>query len=193
MQQWPEGVPTFKQGGHTPDHAAKITAFVQRLEAQVEAPFPSAPKKAARAAKAPKSPPKAPKLDEGATMPSEAIAALAERYGALPEAQREILREISAEANATGHSLNLILNPCERRYWITEALVRWSNYGWDGDVILAAIHKITEATGTIGEILATMSTQHAEQLAELATALTEERVTLAIGPDGITFTEQETT
>jgi hypothetical protein len=191
MQQWPEGVPTFKQGGHTPDHAAKITAFVQRLEAQVEAPFPSAPKKAARAAKAPKSPPKAPKLDEGATMPSEAIAALAERYGALPEDEREILRQISAEANANGHSLNLLLNPCERRYWITEALIRWCNYGWDFELMSSAILQIAGTTGTIGKSLATMSTQHAEQLAELATALTEERVTLTVGPDGITFTEQE--
>jgi hypothetical protein len=191
MQQWPEGVPTFKQGGHTSGDADKIAAFLQRIEAQVEAPFPSAPptEKPAKVREVAATPPK---LDEGAQMPAEAIAALAERYGALSKAQREILRTVSAEAHAIGYSLNVILNPCERRYWITEALVRWSNYGWDGDVILAAIHKITEATGTAGVILATMSTQHAEQLAELATALTEERVTLAFGPDGITFTEQET-
>jgi hypothetical protein len=191
MQQWPEGVPTFKQGGHTSGDADKIAAFLRRIEAQVEAPFPSAPptEKPAKVREIAAEPSK---LDEGAQMPAEAIAALAERYGALSKAQREILRTVSAEAHAIGYSLNVILNPCERRYWITEALVRWSNYGWDGDVILAAIHKITEATGTAGVILATMSTQHAEQLAELATALTEERVTLAFGPDGITFTEQET-
>jgi hypothetical protein len=192
MQQWPEGVPTFKQGGHTLADADKIAAFLQRIETQVEAPFPSAPptEKPAKVREVAATPPK---LDEGAQMPAEAIAALAERYGALPEDERAILKTVSAEAHAIGHSLNLILNPCERRYWITEALIRWCNYGWDNDVMSSAIHKITEATGTIGEILATMSTQHAEQLAELATALTEERVTLTIGPDGINFHEKETT
>jgi EAL domain-containing protein (putative c-di-GMP-specific phosphodiesterase class I) len=184
-------VPTFKQGGHTPDDADKIAAFLQRIETQVEAPFPSAPP-TEKPAKVRQVAATQPKLDEGAQMPPEVIAALAERYGALPEDEREILRHISAEAHAIGHSLNLIANPCERRYWITEALVRWCHYGWDNDVILAAIHKITEATGSIGVILATMSTQHAEQLAELATALTEERVTLTVGLDGITFTGQET-
>jgi hypothetical protein len=192
MQQWPKGVPTFKQGGHTPDDADKIAAFLQRIETQVEAPFPSAPQ-SEKPAKVRQVAATQPKLDEGAQMPPEAIAALAERYGALPDDEREILRQISAEAHAIGHSLNLIANPCERRYWITEALVRWCNYGWDNDVMSSAIHKITgESYNTIGASLATMSTQHAEQLAELATALTEERVTLTIGPDGITFNEKET-
>jgi len=190
MQQWPEGVPTFKQGGHTLQHAEQIAEFLRRIEAQVEAPFPTAPAKPPKASKGSQLPSTPPKLDEGATMPPDAIEALAERYGALPDDDREILRQLAADAHRAGQSISVGQMHSERRWWITEALIRWCHFGFDFDVMSSAIHKITgESYNTIGASLATMSTQHAEQLAELATALTEERVTLTIGPDGITFTE----
>ncbi|HEY7821440.1 MAG TPA: hypothetical protein VIG24_01330 [Acidimicrobiia bacterium] len=190
---WPESLPTLKQGGHDADQLAEVTRILEQAERLVGAPFnpPAVPTAKPRKRKAPAKKAAA-TVDEGPDMEQDQLLDLANRYGALESADRQRLVEIAAEANASGQTISVSARPSERRWWITEALIRWCHFGWDDDVISAAIHKITgESHVTIGASLARMSTHQAEQLAELATELTEERVTLAIGPDGITFTGNE--
>jgi hypothetical protein len=100
---------------------------------------------------------------------------------------------VATESNAAGRSINLTQLWSENRYAITAALCDWCDYGWDDEVVNAALVQVTKKVGSIGQILSKISTHHAEAFGQLARDLTEGRVELAIGPDGITFTEMETT
>jgi TRAP-type C4-dicarboxylate transport system substrate-binding protein len=132
-------------------------------------------------------------VDEGEPISDKLLLELANRYADLSEKDRQILSRVANETNAAGRSISVTQRPTERRYAITQALCDWCDFGWDDEVVNAALVQVTKKVGSIGQILSKISTHHAEAFGQLAKDLTEGRVELAIGPDGITFTEMETT
>jgi hypothetical protein len=191
--RWPEGVPGLKAGGHTKEQIEHITLLVTLIETQVEAPWPSAPPATKKTRKPTVDKPAPEQVDEGATIDQSLLLALADRYANLSETDRDVLKRVATKTHAAGRSINLTQLWSENRYAITAALCDWCDYGWDDEVVNAALVQVTKKVGSIGQILSKISTHHAEAFGQLARDLTEGRVELAIGPDGITFTEMETT
>jgi len=73
------------------------------------------------------SPPRpAPQLpDEGGDVDPATVAALQAAFAALPDAARQAIGVISAEANAAGRPISVTQSPTLRRWSIARALVAW--------------------------------------------------------------------
>lgn len=144
---WPHGVAPLSQPGHTADDLALILTAVRRVESDVSWPFrpddgtvatPTRPDPedmpSASPAVTDESPPRpAPQLpDVGGDVDPATVAALQAAFAALPDAARQAIGVISAEANAAGRPISVTQSPTLRRWSIARALVAWAEYIGDG-------------------------------------------------------------
>ena len=120
------------------------------------------------------SPPRpAPQLpDEGGDVDPTAVAALQAAFAALPDAARQAIGVISAEANAAGRPISVTQSPTLRRWSIARALVAWASWS-DG---ITAEDAFDFLWSSVGHVLdSSQVTDDDETLGALIGALTIEQ------------------
>lgn len=122
------------------------------------------------------SPPRpAPQLpDEGGDVDPATVAALQAAFAALPDAARQAIGVISAEANAAGRPISVTQSPTLRRWSIARALVRWGRLGearhlselWfcAGDLLDSS--QVTDDDTTLGALIGALTIDQANALAD---------------------------
>jgi len=124
------------------------------------------------------SPPRpAPQLpDEGGDVDPATVAALQAAFAALPDAARQAIGVISAEANAAGRPISVTQSPTLRRWSIARALVAWGEFCrvWDvdaGDFALWArvghtldSSQVTDDDTTLGALIGALTIEQANAL-----------------------------
>ena len=122
------------------------------------------------------SPPRpAPQLpDEGGDVDPATVAALQAAFAALPDAARQAIGVISAEANAAGRSISVTAQPTLRRWCIARALVRWGRWPSGHDEALDCLwsrvgrlldsSQVTPADTTLGALIGALTREQADLL-----------------------------
>lgn len=155
-QQWPEGVPTLKQGGHTPAELGAIAAALDRVETNHQQPFNDLPVPPQPRPTTP-APPIEPADDEGGPLDPAAVDAIRLRWQQLDPDSRQTVDTITRQAAADGQPVSLAMRPTVRRGHIAQALIILAPYG--PDVITAALH---------GQPAGRLTTSQAAQLHQTA-------------------------
>lgn len=178
LRRWPEGVPTFKQGGHTADHAALIEAVLDGVEADHELPFGAPPPAEPKAE--PDDPfaginGEATRPDEGPTVDPDDIAALSRLIVGLGD-DRVVL---DAWASATfldgGRSISVKLGPTRWRYAVARALTLAVQAGVTNDDDLRTVlygatlcDDVLMPAIPVGKAIASLTIEEADRAAHIA-------------------------
>jgi hypothetical protein len=128
---WPAAVPTLKNyPAHTLDQLDLIAAACDTVDAAFGLPFyspdPDTPEPEPRPiipAGMVRNTTDDTRPDEGVRLSPYLLDQLRARLDGIPAAQRTLIGELTAEANAAGYSVNLRAHPTERRYVIGGALI----------------------------------------------------------------------
>jgi hypothetical protein len=143
---WPQGVPPLSKDGHTADQLAALRHLLERVEAEIGAPFDPLPQPLVErpepAAVFIVHPP-----DDGGEVGKSEMAALKRRMTALPDERQKAVAMIAAEAHDAGRSISVQAKPCVRRWEIARALVRWAETSGDIDGLAEAVIAIADLTG----------------------------------------------
>lgn len=125
------------------------------------------------------SPPRpAPQLpDEGGDVDLVTVAALQAAFAALPDAARQAIGVISAEANAAGRPISVTQSPTLRRWSIARALVAWGQHWGQGFGTIASIDmlwyrvghvldssQVTDDDTTLGALIGALTREQADLL-----------------------------
>lgn len=121
------------------------------------------------------SPPRpAPQLpDEGGDVDPATVAALQAAFAALPDAARQAIGVISAEANAAGRPISVTQSPTLRRWSIARALVAWASgyeagddfgYLWRAVGNLLDSSQVTDDDTTLGALIGALTREQADLL-----------------------------
>lgn len=190
---WPDGIPGLKTDHrHSDSELNQIGAALTTIESLAEAPFHRQPTQPARRHTNPPVTATA-EIDEGPALAIADLADLTVRYSRVTDSDRATLREWAAEANSAGASISVTQRPHQRRYLITEALIAWSFYGIDRDVIGHTLDKIgAPAANTIGERLGRITIDQAQQLGQTARGLIDGTLHIMFDEAGCTITNKET-
>jgi hypothetical protein len=173
---WPEGVPTLKHDGHSDAQLQLILAAVRRVEAEVGAgwhPDDGPPPHVNTNPRAEVDYPTA-VVDEGGPVSDEQRLELEDlhaRYIVLVS-QRDLCRQIAAEANAAGRSISVTANPTVRRWSIARAVIAWAASGRSVDELwlvasnLATFEQCRDPSATLGGLISQFTIEQADRLYE---------------------------
>lgn len=193
--RWPEGVPGFKTDHtHTLDELERIERALVAIETEVEAPLnppplPAKPPKAKR-----QRPPAKPVIDEGGEVTDEKVAALIAAIKTLDRDDQFTLKLRAGEANDAGYPISLEQDRSQRRWLIAEALRRWCEFGWDHEVVAAALDYVDAPHGdTLGARIGQLTMIQAAQLGDIADALVDESLVIKFTPNPTISTPERNT
>lgn len=164
-------VPTFKAGGHIDGDLVLITAAVEKVRRDVEAPFDVVVPPNPRPPVDPNPQPVVETVDEGAMLPDEQVKRLRAAFQTLPKRQAETIAEIARDANAIGRSISVSTSPTERRGAIAEALIGWATSGssydelWTAVALSATSDQTADAEQRLGHLLSRFTIDQARSLA----------------------------
>jgi hypothetical protein len=167
---WPQGVPPLSKDGHTADDLAAILAAVQRVEADISAPFhPDDSPPALERSSTPTSPVVGERraADEGASLSAGARQAVEQRFYGLNAAAKANVARVAKEANDADRSISVSAFPTERRAAIAMALLAWAD-DLDGLFVAASLvaddDQTADADTTLGGLLGSLTIEQANRL-----------------------------
>jgi hypothetical protein len=135
------------------------------------------------------------KAGEGETVPPEYVAKLQTRFAALSDANKQIIRDLTAQAEQHD-PISLAAKPSMRRLLIGRIMVRMAEIDGiiDRDALLAVCEHATKSMyHTTAEALSDLDWIQAERAWNLVEALAEGVTDLEYHPTTNTFTIKETT
>lgn len=173
VRMWPTDIPTPKNSAvYDNDTIDRLDALCARVEADNEAPFPTADptiQTPSRATQAPVEPPQTNQPDEGDLQPDQ-LDELRTMFGALNDQQREWIGARVAEARDVNVPIRVAEDPTVRRIHIAHALIHGvTNYTTDDlDVMIRdTLHfmfdddAVMTPTVTLGSIIGLLNSRQA--------------------------------
>jgi hypothetical protein len=186
---WPDGVPTFRDGGPTDaDQCFLLAALVERVKKDCNVPFNPAdnPPPAERAPLTVVSELKAAGPDEGGAVPG--YADIADDLAALPIDCHAWVERIAHQAHQAGMGISLKVLPSERRYHIAHGLIILAPHG--EDELLKAIvaltvdnDQLTSPANPAGAVVASLDATEAERFAGLCEQYARHGLPTVVGED----------
>lgn len=191
LVRWPAGTPTFRDGGHTAEHAAAIEAVIVSVERDHEMPFttPYTPQADDPFDGVAADPPPA-LHDEGPDVEPGDLEAFAGVYNALDAGERAAVDAWASCCFRDGaRSLSLRAKPSRWRWSMLTALIHVARSGSDDDMLRCLLYGATGSeeflmpANRLGACMAKITTEEADRLGALARALGTDGMTLAFDPD----------
>lgn len=186
--RWPEGVPGFASDHvHTLSELERIERALVAVENQVGAPFnppPLTPKPSRRQPVEPVTVEPVTQIDDGDMVDADELAALQDAVEQLSDDERAIIQTVAKEANQAGYPISVAQKPCRRRWLIADALRIWCAFGWDNDVIDAALtHIDAPSADTLGGRIGQLTSDQAVNFAFVPFALDSGDLVLTFTPN----------
>jgi len=127
---------------------------------------------------------------EGPMVTDHQLTQLVEAISGLDDDQRAILNNIAAEAHRAVGSISAKVLPSRRRWLIARALVRWMRYGWDEDIVRAALAHVTgdpmchQPMVGLGVIVGRLELAQADAFCAMALAVDDGHYSLTFDDNG---------
>lgn len=203
---WPEGVPGLAAAHHTDEQLVAILHVVQRVSDAAGLPFhdddgtPSVMPEEESAetdntdVDATRPPLAAVGPYEGQPADVAALTALANRYTTLTDVQRELVRNVAAQADQAGRSISLSANPTVRRFELARLLVYLVEQTWNDErntwadvfvrAVLAAVGHPSTDRDPVGAVLSALTIEEAVRACNIVQALGTEALTVSYDQHG---------